>query len=173
MKAWWRRRTLRFRLAAWYAVGGAVLCAGFSATMYFYVADRMARPLDFLLRQDLAEIRGRLRVGGDGEVRWDAQPLPLAAVWDRDDPWFELWDEHSQLVCRLWPFAETRVEQLPVAPGRLRETISVFNVARDLRLRVLSVPYPVPGRAEPWMIRVLSVHQPNADALGALRWIIA
>jgi heavy metal sensor kinase len=62
---------------------------------------------------------------------------------------------------------------MPLAPEPGRDRISIFNVARDLRLRVLSVPYAVPARSETWMIRVMTVHRPMADGLGALRLIIA
>ena len=37
MIAWWGRRTLRFRLAVWYAVGGTLLLTSFTATIYFFV----------------------------------------------------------------------------------------------------------------------------------------
>lgn len=173
MNGWWGRGTLRFRLAAWYAAGGTVLIAGFSITLYLFVSNRMAQPLAFQLNQDLAEIRQRLAIDASNRVLWDGQPAVYRGRWSSDDPWFELWDEQGRLVRRFWPFSNSRVEQLPVAPVRNRETISIFNVARDLRLRVLSVPYVVPGHAEPWMIRVMTVHEPNADALGALRLIIA
>jgi len=46
LREWWRRRPLRVRLALWYAVGGTLLLASFSATLvFFYVSERMARPL--------------------------------------------------------------------------------------------------------------------------------
>ncbi|MSU50834.1 MAG: HAMP domain-containing protein [Opitutus sp.] len=172
MKAWWRHRTLRFRLALWYGAGGALLLAGFSATLYFYVAQTMARPLDHQLREDLAEVRRRLAVTAEGALRWDGSSIATDAQWDPENPWFELWNEEGRLVCRFWPFPEHRVESVPPAPEPGRDRISIFNVARDLRLRVLSVPYQVPSHGKDWMIRVLMVHRPMADALVALRLII-
>ena len=172
MKAWWRRRTLRFRLAAWYGAGGTLLLAVFSATLYFYVAETMARPLDFELRQDLAEVRRRLAITAEGGLRWDGAAATDEVRWDSANPWFELWNERGELVRRFWPFTESRVESLPVAPEPGRDRISIFYVARDLRLRVLSVPYAVPERGERWMIRVMTLHRPVADGLGALRLII-
>lgn len=172
MKQWWQRRTLRFRLALWYSVGGTLLLAGFSATLYFYVTQRMARPLDVDLRRDLSTIEHRLSIGPEGELRWEGRPLPERGAWGTQNPWFELWDDKNRLVTRMWPFTENRVEKMPLAPARDRETISVFNVAQDLRLRVLSVPYDMPGNGPDWMIRVMRVHEPVGDALGALRLII-
>ena len=172
MKKWWRQRTLRFRLAAWYGAGGTLLLAGFSATLYSFVAETMARPLDSELQKDLAEIRQRLAITAEGVVLWDRAGVTAQARWNPGNPWFELWNEQGELVRRFWPFTESRVESMPVAPEPGRERISIFNVARDLRLRVLSMPYALPDRGETWMIRVMTVHRPMADGLGALRLII-
>ena len=173
MTRWWQERSLRFRLALWYAVGGTVLLAGFTATLYAYVADRMARPLDHQLRRDLAEIKSRLEILPDGRVRWDSRDVPVQASWTTEYPWFELWDENGNLVRRFWPFTENRVQQLPTAPvRRLDATISIFYVAEDMRMRTLVLPLGEPGHAGQWMIRVMRLHQPAGDALGALRIII-
>jgi two-component system, OmpR family, sensor kinase len=169
---WWQRRTIRFRLALWYGVGGTLLLAGFAFTLYSYVAVRMARPLDHQLRYDLGEVLRRLEVKPDGALMWNGRPVPERGTWTTEYPWFEVWDERGKLVQRLWPFAEGRVQQVPTAPARGRDTISIFYVAPDLRLRVLSVPFSVPGREEEWMLRIMRVHEPVADALGALRLII-
>jgi two-component system, OmpR family, sensor kinase len=169
---WWSRRTIRFRLALWYAVGGTLLLAGFAATLYTYVAIRMARPLDHHLRRDLGEVMQRLEVRPDGNLWWDGREISQREVWMTEDPWFEIWNQDGVLVRRMWPFSETRIQQLPTPPARGRDTISIFHVAPDLRLRVLSVPFKIPGREEEWMIRMMRVHQPHADALGALQLII-
>lgn len=174
MKRWWERRTLRFRLALWYAAGGVVLLAGFSATLYFYVADRMARPLDHQLRADLALVERNLAAGADGTLRWAGVELADPAPWMTEHPWFEVWDDQDRLVRRVWPFSENRAVQLPGPPSRLvgPGAISVFYVAPDLRLRALNVPFAVSGRERSWMLRLMRVHLPQADALGDLRLII-
>ncbi len=172
MKSWWKHRTLRFRLSWWYALGGTLLLAAFSATLYGFVAQRMARPLSHQLRQDLEKIQARLVVSAEREIFWDGVKVPDAALWDPRDPWFELWDEQDQLVRRLWPFTENRLNRVPAAPVRGSDTLSVFRIAPDISLRVYSTPYQVSGRSQKWMIRVMSIHEPAADALGALLAII-
>jgi heavy metal sensor kinase len=173
VRSWWERRTLRFKLAAWYALGGAVLLTAFSATLYSYVAHRIARPLDQQLKQDLATVRAQLDVRPDGRLFWNGSEIPAGTPWPSTNPWFELWDEKGNLVRRLWPFADNRLEQLPVAPARHRETLSVFYVSPDIRLRVLSVPFKVEGHEEDWMVRAITIHEPAVDALRALLLIIA
>jgi two-component system OmpR family sensor kinase len=174
MKHWWQRRTLRFRLAAWYALGGIVLLTTFSVVIYKFVERRMAQPLDIQLRVDLQTVQARLSRSSGGAWLWDGSAPEKAAPWAWGDPWFEVWDRDGQLVLRLWPLDEARLEQMPYSPVPSRETLSVFNIAADLRLRALSVPLSIPGTPNAdWMMRVMRVHKPNADALAALLLIIA
>jgi two-component system OmpR family sensor kinase len=174
MKHWWQRRSLRFRLAAWYALGGIVLLTTFSVVIYKFVERRMAQPLDIQLRVDLQTVQARLSRASGGAWLWDGSASEKAAPWAWGDPWFEVWDRDGQLVLRLWPLDEARLEQMPYSPVPSRETLSVFNIAADLRLRALSVPLSIPGTPNAdWMVRVMRVHKPNADALAALLLIIA
>ncbi|HWA29433.1 MAG TPA: ATP-binding protein [Lacunisphaera sp.] len=173
MKQWWLRRSLRFRLAAWYALGGTLLLAGFTSTIYFFVAYHMGQPLDHKLQQDLAQVRKNLHIDADGQVRWRDRVVQNGEAWPAGNPWFELWDESGGLVRRFWPFTDSRLERLPASPAPGRETISVFNVAEDVRLRVLSVPFEGEGGRPGWMLRVMSLHEPSVNALRALLFIIA
>jgi heavy metal sensor kinase len=171
---WWAHRTIRFRLALWYAVGGTLLLAGFSTTLYFYVSEVMARPLSYQLRLDLEEVLRHLDVKADGQLLWKGQPLPRFMVWPAENPWFELWDENGRLVRRFWPLPESRV-QTRFPPARGRETLTVYYptpTAPDLQLRVFSVPFTGKGAPHDWMIRMLRIHEPVAESLGALRLII-
>lgn len=173
MRRWWQTRTLRFRLAAWYAIGGTLLLAAFSTTVYWFVAYHMAQPLDHQLQQDLAVVRHNLTVGPEGRLYWRDRDVSSVESWPSTNPWFELWDEKGALVRRYWPFVDSRLEQLPVAPVRGRETISVFSVSPDVRLRVLSVPLQLEGSSPDWMIRVMCIHEPAMNALHALLLILA
>ena len=171
---WWARLTLRSRLALWYAVGGTALVSLFAATLYAFVAVRLARPLDHQLRQDLAAVERSLQVVAGMAPRWDGAALREVHAETADHPWFELWDERGNLVVRRWPFPANRNLQLPGAPNRLAPpgTISVFSVASHLRLRTLTIPFPLQGGEGYWMLRLIRVHQPHADALPDLQLII-
>lgn len=173
--AWWSRRTIRFRLALWYAAGGTALFTLFAVSLYSYVAVRLARPLDHQLRQDLQLIETNLTVSAKRALLWKGKPLARTAPWMTDYPWFEIWDENDQLVRRVWPFSENRNLSMPGAPRRTigRDGfISVFNVAPDLRLRTLIVPFESSALPTHWMVRIIRIHQPHADALPDLRLII-
>lgn len=172
MMRWWHRRSLRFRLSAWYALGGTLLLAAFSGTIYAFVDYHMGRPLDHELRLDLETVQERLVVTPEGQVLWQGKVVQAGEPWPPENPWFEIWNPGGQLVRRFWPFVDSRLERLPAAPAQGRETISVFNVAPDVRLRVLSVPLTVAGQEEGWMLRVMSLHEPSVNALRPLLSII-
>lgn len=172
MKRGWRPLTLRSQLAVWYGLGGTVLLAGLSATLYIYVAREMAQPLGHELHRDLDEVKRRLSVEPGGRILWDGEPAGARAPWTTDYPWFELWDENGGLVRRFWPFVGERTPHIPVAPAPGRETISVFNVAPDMRIRALATPFGIPGQEKPWMIRLMRIHVPATDPLRALGLII-
>jgi hypothetical protein len=104
---WWASRTVRFRLALWYAVGGSVLLTLFAVTLYSYVAVRMARPLDYQLRGDLSRVEQALRVRSDHTLLWHGEEIAEPAPWMTDYPWFELWDEQGNLVRRIGPSLKT------------------------------------------------------------------
>lgn len=172
LQGWWTRQTIRMRLAVWYTAGSTLLLTGFSATLYIFVAERMGRPLAEELMSDLEVVQQKVRVLPDNRVLWNGVEVPTGVAWTAEYPWFELWDENGNLVRRLWPFAESRVVQPPSAPFRGRETLAVYNVAPDIRVRVLSLPFKVPGREQEWMIRMLRIHEPTSGALTALGLII-
>jgi heavy metal sensor kinase len=164
----WRRAPLSVRLAWWYGICGSVLLAAFSGVLYTYVAGRMARPLDEVLRGQAAEIRARVTIDAAGRARWDGRPLEA-----RGAPWFELWDERGRLVARHWEVDEATLERLTLAPAAGRESIAVFFLSPELRLRALTLPFDPGGGRPAWMLRVMHEHEPAAEALGALRVIIA
>ncbi len=172
---WWRRRTVRFRLALWYAAGGTLLTTLFAIAIYSFVTGRIARPLDFHLREDLAELRRGLRISSDRTLHWQGQLLTEGVAPQSEPPWFEVWDHQGQLVRRVWPFAETRATNLPGPPSRTvgDGAVSVFFVTPTLRLRTLTVRAEVPGAPSFWMLRLFSVHERYSDALEDLRVIIA
>ncbi len=171
---WWSRRSIRSRLALWYAVGGTLLLTGFAATLYAYVALRLARPLDHQLREDLSLVEANLRVTPDLQLIWAGQPLAHSPSWIPEHPWFEIWDDTGRLVRRVWPFPDSENLRLPGPPNRDlgTATISVFNVAPDLRIRALSIRLPPGPHHGEWRVRLLRVHQPYSDALPELRLII-
>jgi len=169
MKRWWQPRTLRGRLALWYAIGGTALLALYSGGIYLFIARYL--PVEARLRADAAEVRRRLQVRPDLTLWWDGYPVAPSAEWGLQHPWFELWDEQGRLVLRRWPFADRSLDNplLPPSPGR--DVVTIYNVASDLRLRMIAMPLAGPG-GRPWILRVMRVHEAAVDILAVFRIIL-
>ncbi len=165
----WQPRTLRVRLAAWYSIASVLLLSCFSATIYFFVAHRLAQPLDRQLRSDLTQINAALSFGPNQEVLWNGRPLSSETA--DNHPWFELWTAERQLHFRHWGLDQSEVKQLPHAPIPGRETLSIFSInnTRDNRIRALNLPLAI---KPDWMLRVIRPHAPAAEALHALLLIL-
>lgn len=172
MSRWWQHRTLRFRLAVWYAAVGTVLLLGFGLAIYAYVARSLARPLDHQLRADFAAIERRLEIAPDGSLSWDGQPIDTESTWHARDPWFDLWNDRNELVHRAWPVGPEPTGAFLFPPVRGRESFSILQLNPAVRLRVLSLPFPTAASRSPWTLRVFHVHTPVGDTLDALAWII-
>jgi heavy metal sensor kinase len=172
MKKWWQRQTIRFRLATWYTVIGTVLITAFSAVIYLYIQHRALNFMYADLRGDLRGALNKLSVRADGSATWNNRKIAPNYAWEWYRPWIEVWDEKGRLIRRLWPLSDSQIEQYPFAPPAGRETIAVFNVAKDLRLQAISVPYGSPTGGEPWMIRVMQIDNSASDVLGSLHMVI-
>ena len=172
MRSWWQRRSLRFRLAAWYATGGTLLLVAFSATIYLYVASSLALPIDHQLRRDLAVIRDRLTISSAGAVLWEGRPLTPATPWSHPLPWFELWNEEGRLAHRASSLGDETAASLRTPPLPCRESVGILPLNPAISVRTLSLPYAYPGLPEGWMLRVFHIHTPVQDTLSALLGII-
>jgi two-component system OmpR family sensor kinase len=169
----WQRRSLSFRLAAWYATGGTLLLVAFSATIYLYVASSLALPIDHQLRRDLDVIRDRLTISSAGTVLWEGLPLTPSTPWNHPLPWFELWDEEGRLAHRAWSLGEDAAGILRTPPLAGRESVGILHINPAVSVRTLSLPYAYPGLPEGWMLRVLHIPTTLQDTLSALLGIIA
>lgn len=166
MSKWWRPRTLRFRLALWYGIGGSALLAAYSGGIYLFIARYL--PVEARLRRDAVNVRNRINIRPDHQLEWDGHPIQAPDLWGSEHPWFELWDETGRLVLRHWPFADRPMDQPLLAPEPGRDVVTIYNVASDLRLRMIAMPFAGPGGRR-WMLRVMRVHEAAVDIMASFR----
>jgi heavy metal sensor kinase len=169
MSRWWQPRTLRFRLALWYGIGGAALLAGYSGGIYLFIARYL--PVEARLRRDAVAVRNRLTARSDQSIDWDRHPILPPDQWGSEHPWFELWDENGRLILRHWPFADRPLDNPLLAPQPGRDVVTIYNVASDLRLRMIAMPFAGP-EGRPWMLRVMRVHEAAVDIMASFRLIL-
>ena len=73
MKSWWQRRSLKLRLALWYAVATALVLIAFAWFVYEVIEHRLAAEMDRQLRIDFDLVEGQLDVAPDGGIHWTAR----------------------------------------------------------------------------------------------------
>jgi len=175
MKTWWQRFTLRTRLGVWYAGVGTFLLVAYSAIIYVYVSEQIAaQPIGSALQEEMNLVREHLGQADDGSFLWDGDPIAVDGDFSWEDPWFEIWDSEEHALLRHWPYNDSRVKVLPPAPIELNDSIVVYTIAPNTRLRSLVQPldYSVAPASSLWL-RVMRQPESTAQALNALLLIIS
>ena len=62
MKGWWQRRSVRFRLALWYAAATALVLCAFAWFVYEVIEHRLAAEIDRQLRIDFDLVEPQLEL---------------------------------------------------------------------------------------------------------------
>ena len=70
MKGWWQRRSVRLRLALWYAAATALVLIAFAWFVYEVIEHRLAAEIDRQLRIDFDLVEAQLGVDMEGHVVW-------------------------------------------------------------------------------------------------------
>ena len=103
MKSWWQRRSVRFRLALWYAAATAIVLMAFAWFVYEVIEHRLGAETDRQLRSDLELVEAQVDLDAEEGARWnvhgphgDEASPPISA-------WFEVWSENGELLLRHWP----------------------------------------------------------------------
>ena len=60
MKSWWQRRSVRFRLALWYAAATAIVLMAFAWFVYEVIEHRLGAEIDRQLRSDLELVEAQV-----------------------------------------------------------------------------------------------------------------
>src|SRR5207245_9610685 len=98
MKNWWKRSSLKLRLAVWHAAATTVVLAVFAAFVYEVVEHRLAAEIDRQLRIDFDLIEAQLETDAGGSIHWLVEGVHgeggVAGLWGR----FGGWGGYAQLL---------------------------------------------------------------------------
>jgi hypothetical protein len=89
MKHWWQRRTLKLRLALWYAAATALVLMAFAWFDYEVIEHRLAAEIDRQLRIDFDLVEGHLGTSADGRISWAVRGSHGDEGLTRMSAWFE------------------------------------------------------------------------------------
>jgi heavy metal sensor kinase len=101
-KAWWKRRSLKLRLAACFTAVASAVMLVLIPIIYGLVEKRLHLELDRQLRTDWDLVEAHLTANASGEVRWrrnsPAQPTSPGYA----STWFDIWSA-GKMTLSHWP----------------------------------------------------------------------
>ena len=147
MKVWWPRRSVRFRLALWYAAATALVLIAFAWFVYEVIERRLAAEIDRQLRIDFDLVEPQLDVDTEGRVSWMVRGSHGDEGFARISAWFEVWSENKELLLRHWPVPEGNIKDVLPPPQTLTLKFATVELERGLFLRVMERPGRVQGRS--------------------------
>ncbi|MBN8246836.1 MAG: HAMP domain-containing protein [Verrucomicrobia bacterium] len=142
MKHWWGRRSLRFRLAAWFTAVASGILLGLMPAVYWRIGHRLHVELDRQLAIDWNLIEAHLEADASGDVRWkkDSPATPDSAGYA--DTWFDVWSG-ERLLLQHWP-SGGRVSGPP--PADLPRRCHTLRLESGSAARALEHPTRIGGR---------------------------
>jgi heavy metal sensor kinase len=147
MKGWWPRRSVRFRLALWYAAATALVLIAFAWFVYEVIERRLAAEIDRQLRIDFDLVEPQLDVDTEGRVSWMVRGSHGDEGFARISAWFEVWSENKELLLRHWPVPEGNIKDVLPPPQTSTLKFATVELERGLFLRVMERPGRVQGRS--------------------------
>ncbi len=147
MKAWWQRRSVRFRLALWYAAATALVLIAFAWFVYEVIEHRLGAEIDRQLRIDFDLVEAQLGVDPDGNVHWNVRGSHGDEGFARMSAWFEVWSENKELLLRHWPVPEENIKDALSPPQNSTLKFMTVELERGLFARVMERPGRVQGRS--------------------------
>ena len=170
MRAWWRPRSVRVRLTAWYVGALAVVLVLYAGGVFVLLRHALSSALDQQLDDDFELAEQMLDRDGSDGVRWRLDSPHEDENAPEHGRWVEVWSPTGQLLFRSpgsYPSALG-------APGALRPKPDSHPWSADLpehgRVRVFAAPYTVGGL--PIVLRVVRSEEPLRHELRELLLIL-
>jgi len=147
VKGWWLQRSVRLRLALWYAAATALVLIAFAWFVYEVIEHRLAAEIDRQLRIDFDLVEAQLSVDTEGRVDWTVRGSHGDEGFARMSAWFEVWSEKRELLLRHWPVPESNIKDVLPPPRTSTLSFATVELERGLFLRVMERPGRVQGRS--------------------------
>jgi heavy metal sensor kinase len=152
MKSWWQRRTMKLRLALWYAAATAAVLIVFAAFFYELIEHRLAAEIERQLRIDFDLIEAQLEPDADGNLHWLLRGSHGDEGYARLSAWFEVWSENGQLLLRHWPVPDAQIHRALPAPTTTTLQFSAVELEPGLYVHLMERPARIHERGV--MLRV-------------------
>src|SRR5687768_13921825 len=146
MKKWWLRRTVKLRLALWYAAATAAVLIAFAVFFYELIEHRLSAEIERQLRIDFDLIEAQLEPDAQGQIRWPLRGSHGDEGYARLSAWFEVWSENGELLLRHWPVPDAKIHKTLPAPNTTTLQFSSVELEPGLHVRLMERPARVHER---------------------------
>jgi heavy metal sensor kinase len=140
MKRWWLRRTVKLRLALWYAAATAVVLVVFAIFFHKLIGHRLSAEIERQLRIDFDLIEAQIEVDPQGQVHWPLRGAHGDEGYARLSAWFEVWSEDGKLLLRHWPVPDTQIHRTLPAPDTATLKFSTAELDPGMHVRLMERP---------------------------------
>jgi heavy metal sensor kinase len=147
VKSWWQRRSVRLRLALWYAAATALVLIAFAWFVYEVIERRLGAEIDRQLRIDFDLIEPQLGIDPQGKVRWNVRGAHGDEGFARISAWFDVWSENKELLLRHWPVPEENIKDALAPPQTSTLKFATTELEPALFVRMMERPGRVQGRS--------------------------
>lgn len=142
---WWRRRSLKLRLAVWFTLIASVIMLGLVPLVYTLIERRLHIELDRQLRIDWNLIEAHLEPGEAGRIQWRKSSPATPSSPGYAETWFDVWSPDEVLLSH-WPAGGIRVQHPPQPAADHGSTFYNLVLAPGLPARILQQPARIGGR---------------------------
>ena len=147
MKSWWQRRSVRFRLALWYAVATAFVLFAFAWFVYEVIEHRLGAEIDRQLHSDFELVEAQVDLDAEEGARWNVIGPHGNEVSPQVSAWFEVWSENGELLLKHWPVPNaSSTDPLPPPRPSILKLTSI-EVQPGWFARVMEKPGRVEGQS--------------------------
>ena len=172
MKDWWLRRSLRVRLAVWYAITSTIILLALGGMLLFVVSGRLISQLDHQLREDFETVESSVVRDSDDDLRWPgyAHQEQATSLDDQAGLWFEILSPAGSILLREGPSSDLQI----TAPSTRREdAYAAFSteIQGPLHVRVLENNTEIAG--DPVVLRVFRPEASLRRAITELGAVLA
>jgi len=167
VKSWWLRRSVRLRLALWYAAATALVLIAFAWFVYEVIEHRLAAEIDRQLRIDFDLVEAQLSIDNEEHVQWNVRGSHGDEGFARMSAWFEVWSENKELLLRHWPVPEANIKDAPPAPHGSTLKFATVELERGLFVRMMERPGRVQGQSV-----IIRVFRDETEMRRSLREIV-
>lgn len=141
---WWRRRSLKLRIAFWFTViaGGLMLCL--LPLVYSLIHRRLHVEMDRQLAIDWALVEAHLEPDGAGGVEWrrGSPATPMSPGYA--ETWFDAWSNQEMLLSH-WPPKGVQVVDPPQPVGHSLASYYNLWIAPDFPARTFQKSTSIRG----------------------------